>query len=138
MLFCMLSIFGTQYSGMERVIFVENSLKKIEVVWSEIFWPLSFPNTGTTKVCFSLTRISSYKDRIVDSFLIQENTAQRKPIFWFILRSDDEDLPTDGKKTLRDKSRNTEFFGLYFAWIRLNTEVYSVNHCIQPNEIVNE
>ena len=30
---------------------------------------------------FSLTRIFSYKDRVVDTVLIRENTGQRKPIF---------------------------------------------------------
>ena len=36
---------------------------------------------------FSLTHILSYKDRIVDSFLIQENTVQWKSVFWHILCS---------------------------------------------------
>ena len=36
---------------------------------------------------FSMTRILPYKDRIVGSVLIQENTGQRKPVFWHILRS---------------------------------------------------
>ena len=34
---------------------------------------------------FSLTRILSYKGRIVDSILIRENAGQCKPVFWHIL-----------------------------------------------------
>ena len=36
---------------------------------------------------FSLPRIRPYKDRIVDSALIRENTGQRKPVFSHILCS---------------------------------------------------
>ena len=36
---------------------------------------------------FSLTRIFPYKERFVDSVLVPENTGQRKPVFWHILRS---------------------------------------------------
>lgn len=36
---------------------------------------------------FSRTRIFSNKDKIYDSVLIRENTGQRKPVFWHILRS---------------------------------------------------
>ena len=34
---------------------------------------------------FSLSRILPHKDKIVDSVLIRENTAQRKPVFSQIL-----------------------------------------------------
>ena len=37
---------------------------------------------------FSQTRIFPYKDRIVDSVVIRENTGQRKPRFWHMLRGD--------------------------------------------------
>ena len=37
---------------------------------------------------FSLARIFPYKGRIADSVLIRENKGQRKPVFWYILRSD--------------------------------------------------
>ena len=33
---------------------------------------------------FCLNRIFPYKDRIVNSVLIKENTGQRKPVFWHI------------------------------------------------------
>ena len=36
---------------------------------------------------FSLTRVFPYKDGIVDFVLMGENTGQRKPVFWHILRS---------------------------------------------------
>ena len=36
----------------------------------------------------SLARIVPYKDRIYDSILIWENTAQRKPEFGYTLRSE--------------------------------------------------
>ena len=36
---------------------------------------------------FSLTRIFLYKNGIADSVLIQENTRQRKPVFWHVLSS---------------------------------------------------
>ena len=35
---------------------------------------------------FSVTRIFLYKDKIVDFILMRENTGQRKPIFWYIIR----------------------------------------------------
>ena len=35
---------------------------------------------------FSLTRAFPYKKRISDFVLIRENTCQRKPMFWYILR----------------------------------------------------
>ena len=35
---------------------------------------------------FSLTRIFSYKHRIYDSVLIQENPGQKKPVFLHFLR----------------------------------------------------
>ena len=37
---------------------------------------------------FFLTRIFSYQDRVEDSFFIREDTIQRKPAFWHILRSE--------------------------------------------------
>ena len=42
------------------------------------------------KICqkheFSLNRIFPYKDRIIDSVLIQENMGQGKPLFSHVLR----------------------------------------------------
>ena len=40
------------------------------------------------KYGFSLTRIFSYKDRIVDSVLLRENAGQRKRVLWHISCSD--------------------------------------------------
>ena len=37
---------------------------------------------------FSLSCVFLYRGRIKDSVLIRENTSQRKPVFWNILRSD--------------------------------------------------
>ena len=42
-----------------------------------------------------LTRILSYKDRIYDPALIQENNGQWKPIFWHILCSASYTTPRD-------------------------------------------
>ena len=39
---------------------------------------------------FSLTRIFPHKDRIEDSVSLQENTSQRQPVFWYILRSENK------------------------------------------------
>ena len=36
---------------------------------------------------FSQARILPYNDRIVEAVLQRENTGQRKPVFWHILRS---------------------------------------------------
>ena len=36
---------------------------------------------------FPLTRLFPYKDRIYDSVLIRRNLGQRKPVFWYILRT---------------------------------------------------
>ena len=38
-----------------------------------------------------LTHTFSHTEKIVDSVLIRENTGQRKPVFWHILRSDSLD-----------------------------------------------
>ena len=40
---------------------------------------------------FSLTRVFPYKDKIFDSILIRENMGQRKPMFWYVFRSDSFD-----------------------------------------------
>ena len=36
---------------------------------------------------FPLTRLFPYKDRIYDSVFIRKNLGQRKPVFWYILRT---------------------------------------------------
>ena len=37
---------------------------------------------------FSLTHFFPYKDKIYQSVFIRENTSQREPAFWHILRSE--------------------------------------------------
>ena len=51
---------------------------------------------------FSMALYFPYKDRILDSVHIRENTDQRKPVFWCVLRTEymkDRDSSV-GRKTL--------------------------------------
>ena len=49
-----------------------------------------YTEQNTPEKRFSPILVFSYKDRIFDSVLIREreNTGQRKPLFWYIFRSD--------------------------------------------------
>ena len=67
------------------------ALRKI-CLKTSFLWPV-FPHVRTEsdimpEYGFSLTRIFPYKGRIFDSAVTQENTGQRKTMFWHILRSD--------------------------------------------------
>ena len=62
--------------------------------WKNGFWRMEqnfmhiarcFTAWNMPEYGFSLTRIFLYKDEILDSVLIQENTRQRKPVFWHVL-----------------------------------------------------
>ena len=55
---------------------------------------------------FSLTGNLPYKDRIIDSVLIQENTEQIKPLFWHILRNEREKQKLERYKLQYWKGRN--------------------------------
>ena len=58
---------------------------------------------------FSLTHILPYRDRIVDSVLIRENTGQWKPVFSHILCSECAHFITMGKNSNKKRSKTVVY-----------------------------
>ena len=67
--------------------FIWYTFKCIDNILPNVLHKILEYKTAVLEDVFSLTCICLYKGRKLDFLLLQENIAQRKPVFWHILRS---------------------------------------------------